>query len=465
MAPFVPDKGRGEEIMNLEKPNTLDRPDLQENMPSFQMEEASPSGKPKKRGWLWLVILVLVGLGVFFYYRSHPNSAKAASDAAQSPAVRTGQGGGRVPVVAALARKGDIGVYLIGLGAVTPIYTVTMKSQIPGYLMSVLYREGQIVKKGDLLAQIDPRPYQVMLENAEAMLARDQANLQNAIVDQKRYQTLVPLKAVPEQQLATQDALVKSTEATVKADQAQIDNAKLDLTYCQITAPITGRVGLRLVDPGNYVTPTDATGLVVITQIEPISVIFTLAEDQLPEVLDRMNAGARLQVEAYDRQMTKKIAQGWLETVDNQIDPTTGTVKLRANFDNRDGALFPNQFVNARLLVEEKKGVTLIPTAAVQRNSQITYAYLVKDLRPARSASQETAEKPRSASQNASEKTLDGTVTIKTIIVGTSEGDQSEATSGIAPGDVVVMTGVDRLQEGTKVRVQMSGEKTATIGQ
>jgi multidrug efflux system membrane fusion protein len=450
--------------MNLEKPNTLDPQDLQETAPTFQVAEPPPSEKRRKHGWLWLAILVLVGLGVYYYFRSHPNSAKAASDTTQAPGGRSGQGSNRVPVVAALARKGDIGVYLIGLGAVTPIYTVTMKSQIAGYLMSVLYHEGQIVQKGDVLAQVDPRPYQVMLENAEAGLARDQANLQNALVDQKRYQTLVPLKAVPEQQLATQDALVKSDQAIVKADQAQIDNAKLDLVYCRITAPITGRVGLRLVDPGNYVTPNDATGLVVITQIEPISVIFTLSEDQLPEVLDRMNAGAHLMVEAYDRQMTKKVAQGWLETVDNQIDPTTGTIKLRANFDNRDEALFPNQFVNARLLVEEKQGVTLIPTAAVQRNSQITYVYLVKDLHPARSASQEAAEKPRSAAKEASEKPLDGTVTIRTITVGTAEGDESEATSGIDPGDVVVMTGVDRLQEGTKVRVQMAGEKTVTSG-
>ena len=449
--------------MNLEKPNTLDRQDLQESMPNFQVAEPPPSGKPKKHGWLWLVILVLVGLGVYYYFRSHSNPANASSDATQAPGGRSGQGSSRIPVVAALARKGDIGVYLTGLGAVTPIYTVTMKSQIAGYLMSVLYQEGQIVKKGDVLAQIDPRPYQVMLENAEAGLARDQANLQNALVDQKRYQTLVPLKAVPEQQLATQDALVKSEEAIVKADQAQIDNAKLDLIYCHITAPITGRVGLRLVDPGNYVTPNDATGLVVITQVEPISVIFTLAEDQLPTVLDRMNTGARLKVEAYDRQM-KKIAQGWLETVDNQIDPTTGTVKLRANFDNRDGALFPNQFVNARLLVEEKQGVTLIPTAAVQRNSQVTYVYLVKDLHPAKSASQEALAKPHSASQEAAEKALDGTVTIKTITMGTSEGDEAEATSGIDPGDVVVLTGVDRLQEGSKVRVQMAAERTETSG-
>jgi multidrug efflux system membrane fusion protein len=240
------------------------------------------------------------------------------------------------------------------------------------------------------------------------------------------------LHAVPEQQLATQEALVKSTEGVVKTDQAQIDTAKLDLVYCHITAPITGRVGLRLVDPGNYVTPTDATGLVVITQIEPISVIFPLPEDQLPAIMERQRAGARLRVDAYDREMTKKIAQGWLETIDNQIDPTTGTFKLRANFENRDGALFPNQFVNAKLLVEEKNGVTLIPTAAVQRNSQRTYVFLVKP---------------------------DSTVTVTTITLGTTEGDESEVTSGLKPGDEVVMTGVDRLQEGTKVRFQKTKQQ------
>jgi multidrug efflux system membrane fusion protein len=343
-----------------------------------------------------------------------------------------GRNFGAVPVVAVQATKGDIGVYFSGLGAVTPIYTVTIKSQIAGYLTQVLYKEGQIVHKGDALAEIDPRPYQVMLENAEAGLLRDQANLDNAKVDLKRYQTLVPLHAVPEQQLATQEALVKSQQGVVNTDQAQIDTAKLDLVYCHITAPITGRVGLRLVDPGNYVTPGDATGLVVITQIQPISVVFTLAEDQLPPIISQMDAGARLRVDAYDREMTKKIAQGWLETIDNQIDPTTGTFKLRANFDNRDGALFPNQFVNARLLVQEKHGVTMIPTAVVQRNSQRTYVFLVKP---------------------------DSTVTVRTITIGTTEGDESEVSSGLAPGDQVVMTGVDRLQEGTKVRFQKTRQQ------
>ncbi len=419
--------------MNLEQPNTLERHELQETEPSFQPKDSPPSGKPRKYGWLWLVILVLVGVGVY-YFRSHGAPANAVSSAAQSPFGGHGRGSGAVPVVDAIARKGNIGVYYTGLGAVTPMYTVSIQSQIPGYLMQVLYKEGQMVHKGDPLVEIDPRPYQVMLENAQAGLLRDQANLENAKVDLKRYQTLVPLRAVPEQQLATQEALVKSDAGVVATDQAQIDTAKLDLAYCHITAPITGRVGLRLIDPGNYVTPTQATALVVITQIQPITVIFTLPEDQLPPIVARMHAGARLKVEAYDRDMKAKIAEGWLETIDNQIDPTTGTVKLRAIFDNRDGSLFPNQFVNARLLVEEKQGVTLIPTATVQRNSQTTYVWLIKP---------------------------DSSVTVRTITTGTTEGDNTEVTSGLVPGDRVVMTGVDRLQEGSKVRTPKSAERSA----
>jgi len=264
-------------------------------------------------------------------------------------------------------------------------------------------------------------------------LAKDQATLENAKVDLARYQTLAPLKAIPEQQLATQEATVKQDQAIVQTDQAQIDTARLDLTYCHIVAPITGRVGLRLIDPGNYVSANDSTGLVVITQVQPISVIFTLPEDQLPSILERMHAGAQLKVEAYDREMKAKIGEGVLSTLDNQIDPTTGTVKLRATFDNRNGNLFPNQFVNARLLVEEKQGVILIPTATVQRNSLATYVYLVKP---------------------------DSTVTVRNITVGTSEGDDSEITSGLAAGDQVVMTGVDKLQEGSKIRAPKSGERS-----
>lgn len=422
--------------MNLEKSNTLEGHDLRETMPSFRMPEVPPPGKPKKRGWLWLVVLVLVGLGVY-YFRAHSNSTKVSSATGQSTSAGGGRGAGAIPIVSATAHKGDIGVYFTGLGAVTPVYTVTVQSQISGYLMQVLYKEGQMVHKGDPLVEIDPRPYQVMLENAQAGLLRDQANLENARVDLKRYQTLVPLRAVPEQQLATQEALVKSDEGVVATDQAQIDTAKLDLVYCHITAPITGRVGLRLVDPGNYVTPTQSTGLVVITQIQPITVVFTLAEDHLPAIMDRLHAGTRLRVDAYDRDMSKKIAQGWLETIDNQIDPTTGTVKLRATFDNRDGALFPNQFVNARLLVDEKHGVTLIPTAAVQRNSQQTYVWLVKP---------------------------DSTATVRAITVGTTEGDDSEVTSGLNPGDVIVMTGVDRLQEGSGIRLRTPSDGKSQRG-
>jgi len=404
----------------MSTPSTLERNEV-EVRPGIS--PGLPGKERKRRWWVWLLVVAVLAYGAY-RVRKGMTAPQAANVAA--PGSTPARGFGAVPVVAAQARKGDIGTYFSGLGSVTPIYTVTVKSQIAGYLMDVLYKEGQIVHKGDLLAQVDSRPYQVMLEQAEAGLVRDTANLENAKVDLKRYQTLAPLHAVPEQQLATQEALVRQFEGTVKADQAQIDSANLDLVYCRVTAPITGRVGLRLVDPGNFVTPTDAIGLVVITQIEPISVIFPLAEDQLPAVMERMRAGARLKVEAYDREMNK-IAQGWLATVDNQIDPTTGTVKLRANFDNRDGALFPNQFVNARVLVEEKHGVTLIPTAAVQRNSQKTYVFLVKP---------------------------DSNVTVRTITIGTVEGDESEVTSGLAPGDVVVMTGVDRLQEGTKVRVE-----------
>ena len=385
-----------------------------------------PGKKPKRRWWVWLLALAVLGYGAYRVRKGLV--APQATTAAQGTNLRLPS----VPVVAAKSRKGDIGVYITGLGAVTPIYTVTVKSRVDGQLMKVLYKEGDIVHEGDLLVEIDPRPYQVQLTQAEGQLLKDQALLDNARIDLDRYQTLLAQNAIPEQQLATQKALVQQDEGTVKTDQGQIDSAKLNLVYCHITAPITGRVGLRLVDPGNIVHASDANGLLVITQIQPISVIFTIAEDQLPVVLQKMRAGERLRVDAYDREMKAKIAQGWVTTLDNQIDQTTGTVRMRATFDNKANALFPNQFVNARLLVEEKHGVTLVPTAAVQRNSQTTYVFLVKP---------------------------DSTVTVRPITIGTTEGYDSEVPSGLSPGDVVVMTGVDKLQEGSKVRVQMYGEK------
>jgi multidrug efflux system membrane fusion protein len=390
---------------------------------------APPSRKPRR--WIWLVLLALAAAGAYLLWPKLRSNQSAS--APQPAAGRAGRGPLVTPVVAVRARKGDIGVYFNGLGAVTPIYTVTVKSRVDGQLMGVHYKEGDIVHQGDLLVEIDPRPFQVQLEQAEGQLARDQANLANAKVDLARYETLLKQNAIPEQQLATQQSIVVQDEGAVKVDQGQIDAAKLNLVYCRITAPITGRIGLRLVDPGNIVHASDANGLLVITQLQPISVIFTIAEDQLPPVLKRFNAGQRLGVDAYDRAMVQKIARGTLVTIDNQIDPSTATVKLRANFENNDNALFPNQFVNARLLVEEKHGVTLVPTAAIQRNSQTTYVFLVKP---------------------------DSSATVRNITVGATEGNEAEIVSGLVPGDIIVMTGVDKLQEGSKVSAHIEGDKT-----
>ena len=410
-------------------PSALEHPTLS---PPKEVRGGTTPPAEKRRGWVWIVILALVGLGAYFLWPKLTGKKPAAAPSS------AGTKGGRAlvtPVDAAKARKGDIGVYYNGLGSVTPIYTVTVKSRVDGELMNVRYKEGDIVQKGDLLVGIDPRPYQVQLEQAEGQMAKDQANLANAKVDLARYETLLKQNAIPEQQRATQQSTVVQDEGAIKADQGAIDAAKLNLVYCQINAPITGRVGLRLVDPGNIVHASDSNGLLVITQIQPISVIFTIPEDQVPAVVKRLNAGQRLKVDAYDRGMTRKITQGTLTTIDNQIDPTTATLKLRANFENKDNALFPNQFINARLLVEQKHGVTLVPSAAIQRNSQTTYVYLVKQ---------------------------DSSVTVRNIVVGTTEGSDSEIVSGLAPGDVIVMTGVDKLQEGSKVRARLEGDKTQT---
>jgi multidrug efflux system membrane fusion protein len=338
---------------------------------------------------------------------------------------------GAVPVVAVKAIRGNIGEYVTGLGNVTPIFTVTVKTRVDGQLMQVFYKEGELVQKDAPLVEIDARPYEVQLEQAEGALARDQALLANAKVDLTRYEGLLKLNAVPEQQYATQKALVAQYEGVVKADQGQIDSAKLSITYCHIAAPITGRIGLRLVDPGNIVHAADSTGLLVITQVEPISVIFPIAEDQLRQVLPRFRHGQTLAVDAWDRDQTQKLGSGKLVTLDNQVDQSTGTVRLRADFVNADDKLFPNQFIYARLLVQEKRGVTLIPTAAIQRTTTSTFVYLVKP---------------------------DSTVTVREISVGTTEGDESQVISGVEPGDEVVMTGVDKLNEGTKVTVQLQGQ-------
>jgi multidrug efflux system membrane fusion protein len=402
---------------------------LREQSTGSQSAATSSRPRSKGRGWLWLVATLLAAAGVWYLW-SKAGSTPAAAGSVPPKAGKKG-GSGTVPVVAVSARKGNIGVYINGLGSVTPIYTVTVKSRVDGQLMSVHYGEGDLVHKGDPLVEIDPRPYQVALEQAEGQMARDQATLENAKVDLDRYQKLLAQNAIPEQQLATQKATVLQAEGVVKTDQGQIDAAKLNLVYCHIPAEITGRVGLRLVDPGNIVHATDANGMLVITQIQPISVIFTVAEDDLPVVLRKLAAGQHLQAEAYDRGNTARIGTGTLQTVDNQIDPTTGSLRLRANFDNSQNLLFPNQFVNVRLLVEEKNGVTLVNSAVIQRTTSTVYVYVVKD---------------------------DKTVTVRQVTVGVTEGDYTEITSGLEPGDVVVMTGVDKLQEGAPVTVAMADE-------
>jgi membrane fusion protein, multidrug efflux system len=380
--------------------------------------------------WILLILVILLGLGLYSY-RAKKSDLKSISR--PSPGPGTGSRGPAViPVVAVKSRKGDIGVYFPGLGAVTPIYTVAVTSRVDGQLMRILYKEGELVQAGDLLVEIDPRPYQVQMTQAEGQLIKDQAMLDNARIDLARYQTLLGQRAVPEQQLATQKALVAQYEGLMKTDQGQIDSAQLNLTYCRITAPITGRIGLRLVDPGNMVRANDSNPLLVITQVQPISIIFTLSEDQLPDVLKKIRAGERLKVEAYDRDKETKLATGALTTIDNQIDPTTGTLKLRAVFNNKDNALFPNQFVNVRLLVEEKHGVTLVPTAVVQRNSQMTYVYVVKP---------------------------DSSVTVRPVTLGATEGHDTEIAAGLRPDEVVVMTGVDRLEDGIKVSAHIDEEK------
>lgn len=332
----------------------------------------------------------------------------------------------RVPVAVETTRTGDISDYLDGIGTVTPRATVTVRSRVDGQLMSVTFREGQRVRSGELLAQIDPRPFQVQLEQAQGQLARDQALLANARVDLQRYQALAKEDAVPAQQRDTQEALVRQYEAALVVDQGQIDAAKLNLIYSKITSPVDGRIGLRLVDPGNIVHASDAGGLAVVTQLSPIDVVFTIPEDDLPPVLAKVHAGEHLEVDAYDRERHERLAQGTLLTVDNAIDPATGTVRLKAEFPNEDEVLFPNQFVNARLQVAVHREATLVPEAAVQRGMQGTFAWVVKS---------------------------DETVEMRPITVGIGEGDHVAITAGLAAGDRVVVEGAEGLRAGDRVTV------------
>jgi len=373
------------------------------------------------------VIGVLVAIGAAtWWYLNRP--------APQAPAGRPSTAIA-IPVGAATAQKGDIDITLDELGTVTSLATVTIRSQISGYLTQVAFTEGQIVKQGDLLAQIDSRPYELALSQAEGQLARDQALLADARLDLARFQLLAKTNAIPKQQLDTQDALVKQDEGIVKSDQAMIGTAKLNIAYCHIVAPVNGRVGLRLVDQGNYVTPTDASGIVVITQLQPITVVFTVPEDNVPQILKRLHVNAKLTATAYDRSGNTKLATGSLLTLDNQIDVTTGTLKLKAQFANDDESLFPNQFVNIRLLVDALHDTTVVPTSAIQRGAPGTFVYLIKP---------------------------DLTVTAQPVTLGPANGDRVSIASGLAPGDRVVVDGADRLREGAKVDVRNSASAPAS---
>jgi membrane fusion protein, multidrug efflux system len=394
-------------------------------------EHASPAIAPrpqkKRRWWAWTLVIVLGAVGGFWTFARGAQGAKDARTAAPSGGGQAARG---VPVVAARARTGDMNVYLTGLGAVTPLNTVTVHSRVDGELNSVNFTEGQIVQKGDVLAQIDPRPFEVQLTQAEGQLAKDDAMLKNAKVDLERFQALVEQGIIPKQQLDTQVALVNQLVGAVKSDQGQIDSAKLNLVYSHITSPLTGRVGLRLVDPGNVIHATDPNGLVIITQLDPITVVFTLPEDVLPQIQEQTRGGRKLEIDAYDRDLKRKLGIGTLMTLDNQIDLTTGTIKLKALFDNKADALFPNQFVNARLLVSKVQNAVIVPSAAVQRSPQSQYVYVI---------------------------TSKNTVEPHDVDVRLTEGDETALGKGIAAGDLVVTDGVDKLQKGTVVSARIIG--------
>src|SRR6266566_943247 len=386
--------------------------------------ETTPS---KSRWWFWVLILGVIAISVWYFRGSRPAS-EAANPAAPGATSRgrggVGMGNFVVPVVVATAQRGDLPVYFNGLGTVTAFNTVTVRSRVDGQLISVAFKEGQYVHEGDVLVQIDPRPFQVQLEQAEGQLAKDQAQRKDAEVNLERYKLLFKEGVIPQQQLDTQAALVGQFDGSITSDQSQIDNAKLQLTYSRITAPISGRVGLRLIDPGNIVHATDANGLVVITQLQPIAVLFSLPQDELPQVNAKLRAGVQLTVDAFDRDDTQKIATGKLLTIDNQIDPTTGTYKLKSVFNNSDNALFPNQFVNVHLLVDTKHNLTILPTAAIQRGPQGTYVYAVGS---------------------------DNIVKIHPVTLAQSTGNRVGLSDGLNAGELVVIDGQDKLQDGSRV--------------
>jgi multidrug efflux system membrane fusion protein len=394
----------------------MDKP-LKPPMEIPSLEPARTSSPRSRGGFLLSFLLVILAVAGVVWWAQHQSAPQ------QSP------GGGRsgsapMSIVPETVGKGDIGINLNALGTVTSLATVTIRTQISGYLIKVVFKEGDEVRKGDLLAEIDPRPYEAALAQQRGQLARDEALLKGAQVDLTRYQGLAAQNAVPHQTLDTQIALVAQDQGLVEADRAAVKAAEVNLNYCRILSPLDGRVGLRLVDQGNYVTPGDASGLVVITQIQPISVLFTVPEDNLRAIASRLREGATLPATAYDRGGINKIADGTLQTFDSQIDPTTGTIKLRALFPNDSKLLFPNQFVNVRLLVDTHKDVVTMSTAGVQRGVPGTFVYLVN---------------------------TDNAVSVRPVKLGVTDGDRVEVLSGLQPGDRVVIDGADKLRDGAKI--------------
>jgi membrane fusion protein, multidrug efflux system len=387
--------------------------------PDHQLPAPPPSSPRSKliRVVVWVVLLLIFALGFFLVLRHHDDTTKSA-------APRRGAGGGPVTLTTATAQKGNIGVYLEAIGTVTPVYTASITSQVTGPVVAVRFKEGQIVRKGDPLIEIDPRPFEATLLQAQGVLERDQAVLAQATMDRDRFRAAWARNAIPKQTLDDQEKVVLQDEGTVKNDQGTVQFDQIQVGYCHIRAPIAGRVGLRLVDPGNVVQASGTTTLAVITQIQPITVIFTVAEDNLGQIQPRLRQQAKLPVDAYDRAALKQIATGTLLTLDNQIDTTTGTVKARASFDNKDASLFPNEFVNARLLVNTLQGATLIPTSAIQHNGAVSFVYVLQN----------------------------NTAHIRSVKPGVMEGQTTQVT-GINPGDVVANSSFDKLQDNSKVIV------------
>src|SRR3989454_5446816 len=407
-------------------------------------DEDTNRSQQKGAGRWILSLLVLAGLGYFIYYawghwvKPAAADATAAQSAAAGGGGRGGRGGGRgglgprgAAVVTIAARRVDMPVYLRGLGTAAANNTVVVRSRVDGQLQHVAFREGQFVEKGDLLAEIDKRPFEVQLAQAKGQLARDQAQLQSAKMEQQRNQLLLEKGLIPKQQVDLQAATVAQYEGAIQADQALIDSANLQITYSRIIAPISGQIGLRLVDEGNIIRAADPNGMVVITQLEPIAVLFSIPEDNLGAVLKKIRAGQQLRVEAWDHDDSKKIADGTLLTADNQIDQSTGTSRLKAVFDNNNNALFPNQFVNVKLLIDVVKGAIVVPAATVQRGSQGTFVYVVDD--------KQTAQ-------------------LRPVTIQNTEGSDVSISSGLQAGEMVVLEGMDKVQDGARVDVQTPGQ-------